>query len=170
MALPPWHLWGVSYDGTFNSGTDQVTNQLVKVSYHRPDSWSFFVWLIQTSSLANPVGNLEADFDIILGLGRTTVQFVLAELSVPIVATPSYPTNIAWAAATRGFQQTESGVAIELPWDLFPASDINIQARISGGGPGQSCGYTVGAMVAPRTHIRPDWDVRQFTGGELGGS
>lgn len=90
--IPPWHLWGNSLELTTlvqeaapGIPIQPATGQLIKVSYKRPDTWN---WLLSARLISGPpssqlaaVGgvNLDIYFDLITGVGRSTV--VMQKLS-----------------------------------------------------------------------------------------
>lgn len=79
---PPWHLWGGSQIimtrvvAAVVGPIQLASNQLVKVSYGRPETWN---WLLMARLIDGPQApgfttRLEVYFDLTVGHGRTMVQ------------------------------------------------------------------------------------------------
>jgi len=163
--IPPWHLWGnqLTIDMT-STGTafDLVSSQLAKVSYGRPETWSFLFW-VQVLSNNNPSvgGVLQARFNLVVGTGRTAItlpDFVI------FLYSPLLPIGGQNPRYTMSATDTESNLVTD-----FPAEDIqlNVNSIITGGAPvGTHIVLNVGAAFAPKSHIRPEWYEGKFRGGE----
>jgi hypothetical protein len=165
------------------------SRQLAKISYRRPETWSFFFGakILSLSGTAGPV-TLEVAFEIIPGLGRTMFDttppggavassgrgfaFFLFSLSIPFVPVPG---SSKYTTVGRGPAQDDT-LPLERPFiDWIPAQDIqclagarstpsvNIQTSIE-----------VTALFAPRSHVRPDWfremPPEKFRGAETDGT
>jgi hypothetical protein len=196
----PWHMWGntVPHRMAVNASTveTQVSNQLLRVDYRRPETWSFFLGCKITSASAQltvPGSTLEVFFNLITGVGRTmfdTTQPVPLNLSAALPGHAfarfswALPANVNLLGLPHKWTTTAEGPLIDeltasatpprnvVEW--FPAETIQMMSRarlISGEAIELSVDVT--AYVAPRTHVRPDWlnaDGTQFPGGETGGT
>ena len=192
VGTPPWHLWGNTLALPINSGgfgtLDQISGQLDKVSYGRPDSWHWLFSAVITRLSPLPivpqVVGLQLDFDVTIGIGRSMTQIRSFEtfrwefdgVGASLVNFPI------WSNSTRApnrFQSTlvaPTAVANEIR--EIVAQDIQVSLRVN---PTLANNYVYTAELevsgywAPKTHVRPDWmllDVppgMQFPGAEIGG-
>jgi len=162
--LPPWHLWG----GTLNvnliaSGApfDIIQPQVCRIAYGRPDTWTFLLWtkVMNSPNAPNP-GVVQVRWNLTLGIGRSAISindFVIFLLS-PLLPTPG----------TRLFTTTTADTESRILTD-FPAQDIQLNANciITGGAaPGSVVDLEIGAFFAPKTHNRPEWFRREYSGEE----
>jgi len=185
--VSPWHLWGGEQNFSVSNTTgSQQTLQIAKVGYKRPDTWSLLAWC----KIASIVGAAATDvkinviFRVFMGVGRTMIDFSggpsgatgpfgvppgLLNFQFPIGAVAG---AACWADAgqSQGQVAADFNTAIVQPISFFPAEDIQISATVAAI---IVSAYTVqisaGAILAPRSHIRPDWFHSHFNGGELGG-
>ena len=161
---PPWHLWGnqkplhLVMTAGFSS---RQSLQLLNVTYKRPDTWSWLFWYeVVRCDTPNDPGSIALLYNLTLGIGTTKVtlgtfvQFVLTPLPGPHL----------------GYRTTTTASGDSFVGDL-PAQDIVLEVTsiITGAAPGTSCDINVGAIVAPKSHIRPDWFEGHFDGEETGG-
>lgn len=188
--IPPWHLWGGTQQiDAINAGaafpSQPSAGQLAKISYKRPDTWHwvFAAKVLAAASLplVGNVASIGVFFDLTIGVGRAQVQFPSFEafswtwhgVSDAPIGSILYSTEV--FGPNRVFDT--SGPA---PADVktnsikqFQAQDINIACRVLYNGTvgvGAIASVEVSAFFAPKTHIRPDWDLEHFMGGETGGS
>lgn len=198
-ALPfvPWHMWGTSAVVTVPHPSSsltqfQQTQQLARVNYARPDSWTFF---FGARLLSGPAGvgsgvDLIVDFDLILGLGRSVWNWPSSIPGEPgfarlvkhwAAATPAPVGALIWTTAVQSPLDDRNPAApvIITPLDCFPAQDIQCSARVSvqaASAEDLPAQVEVHAYFAPRNHIRPEWytdhhgDESRFRGAEQGGS
>lgn len=77
---PPWHMWGTHVSLTSNASVDPddvakpVTQQVARIDYRRPETWSFFIGAGLTGGNVNATGvdlNVELHVDLIIGVGRS---------------------------------------------------------------------------------------------------
>lgn len=197
FALAPWHMWGTTERLTVSSGAVGPANntvagsQLARVSYKRPETWSFLftgrlvsgdVGLSQTTSVF-------ALFDVFIGVGRSVLDtskvpagtpanlnaFCKMRWQVPTGTIPGQQNNNKkYATEVSGPPLDDSAATTLQTIRWFPAENISCQAKLvmTGGDPGISVTAEVGAYFAPRAHMRPDWfaDDQQFLGMEVKGS
>lgn len=166
MPSPPWHLWGnqlpVRLVSTGAPATVD-TQTLVTIAYGRPETWTWLFWyqIIADSGAGNP-GVLQLRFNLTTGVGRTKFtrsDFVLMINGPPLpVPTQSYTTS-----TIDGEGRTVTDLVGQ---DIV----LNVNSVLTGGAaPGTTIDLVVGAIFAPKTHVRPDWLVGHFDGDELGG-
>lgn len=163
---PPWHMWGNHLDiSLVASGApfDINSQQLINVNYARPETWSWLFWCqVVDSPSAGAPGVVQARFNLTTGIGRARVtipDFVM------FIYTPILPNaNLRY---TTSVTDTESQVLADIPsQDII----LNVSAIITGGAaPGSRVDLVVGAMFAPKSHIRPEWYEGRFPGGEDAG-
>jgi len=183
--LAPWHMWGTSQRMQLNNSVN-VSKQLAKVNYKRPETWSFFFGARLLSAEAVGVPSIEVIvvFDIIIGVGRTSFTTVPPNNEVGVgsgfapfrfgVAIPFVGNAFSyrkWRTNGRG-PATDDLTAASIPTiEYFPAQDIQCLAR-GRVTPTGTAEVEVTAYFAPRTHIRPDWiqEDNQFLGNETGGT
>lgn len=196
LATDPWHLWGSSvlHTGKLQAVSPSPfdrqgqTRQIARVSYARPDTWSFFFGLILHGAPDDPnpgAVNLRADFELVLGIGRSRISlqnaigdgrgFCRLTLSYATPLTQIRPFGT-WTSVAQSPPLDTSVPALQTLMESFPAQDIQCSARIFGTGSaallGQEFRAEVHAYFAPRTHMRPDWfrEQAQFRGNETGGT
>lgn len=200
---PPWHMWGntqtqeaVQSGGSLVASAPSIS-QLVRVSYRRPESWH---WLLQTRLITAPTPpipaafvNVDVHFDLTIGIGRAMTiipDFDVHSWHIENPQVPPLDANQAGnvlrtttAIGNRLYNLGSGGVLVTDPSVIsqFVAQDIQLQARLvlttSSGGT-LSASVEVSGLLAPMTHIRPDWyqDDRRnspeavFPGNETGGT
>lgn len=161
--VKPWHLWG-SEQVVQVAATGSVSTQLARVSFKRPDTWSFLLVASLIQCPVIPAGGprvMQVFFDLTLGVGRssTTIQgFRKFQIDFQVGGpAPALPVSF-WtttAPNVEAFDQATGVFATDGNVLDFPTEDIQCQARIvSNLSP---ITVSVGSYFAPRTHIRPDW-------------
>jgi hypothetical protein len=185
--LPPWHLWGntqtliapVETIGAFRAGSIQ---QLIKVSYKRPDT---FHWLFSARLLSGPDNTatfftrIFVRFNLTVGIGRSAIQLVSVNTPFAHRAFEEYtfqwgPIGTAFpreaqiysnqsTAPSRSFQ-ADGPSADGAQLTEIVAQDIQLEAQILAltvagnvAAVGQPVAVEVSAQFAPQTHVRPDW-------------
>jgi hypothetical protein len=190
FGMPPWHMWGNTVRLTSNvdiNGGNTASGQLLKISYKRPETWSFFFGAeLLDGNTPNPQMDVVVLVDLIAGVGRTNY---VTQAPGNILAAPGFvrfnfvlvPPFVA-GVDNRKYTTVGSGPPLDdatplvrpvIEW--LPAQDIQAQVRVrASGGAGSFATVAVTGWVAPRTHIRPDWfrdgAQRQFLGGETDGT
>jgi hypothetical protein len=173
--VAPWHLWGSTQPVIMNlvAGTGVASGQQVaRISYKRPDNWTFFFSLVVLDVQKPPPDafSLDCFFDLTLGVGRSSVTIPGFEHfrfdfpgAVPL-GQPLYSTQVI------GPPRIPASTAENIIRD-FPAQDIQLAVRsiasLGGFGTG-SATAAVSGFFSPRTHVRPDWCTGSFA-GEQGG-
>ena len=177
--LAPWHLWGNSQSLTFTQvasvNNPPTTQQLVKIAYRRPETWTFLFYLQITNATAgaSPGIILNANFDVILGVGRSQLSIPTFIELVAAVPGGGGPSAVSWTtmAYAPGLLKPDDGSSASVLISEIPAQDIQVQVR-SGMplGAQQPVTIEVGAFFSPKVHVRPDWLGRpEFSGEERGG-
>lgn len=197
---PPWHLWGntqqivVPADLFTNPNQHEQQITLCRVEYGRPETWR---WLLSARLLRAPntaVGqqaNASVWFEVLAGLGR-------ANLRIPFFVTfplgswnggAAPPLNlVSWTTKAQHSLTTFSSDSTGPPpvtWtttdltDLIVADHLTIVAHAVFNTdippPVQPIIVEVNGLLAPNSHVRPDWymqdvhEAEQFPGGETGG-
>jgi hypothetical protein len=183
----PWHMWGSTQSGTLVgipvAASTFTSGQLVRVNYSRPDTWSFLLWVKFFNAFADSPVAINIQFNLLVGIGRSVVnvtpfkvfQFTPGQLTAALINSGS-----AVNFATQIQAPTVNVAAGDGPNNVatFPGQDIQISASVGSTGSinnGNQINVEVGAFVAPRTHVRPDWfcdepgDGSRFRGNEQGG-
>lgn len=164
MHNEPWLLWGqtsaVTLTGIPATGTSVTTDQLVSARYKRPDTWSFY-FALQITNIANTVPvAVRAEFDVTLGLGRNTITIpAFCVLEIPPAELTQGNQPMRWATQVE-HQAAFVGQLSNNITDKLTAQSIVINARFFSEGSinnGNTLQANLTAMVAPLTHIRPDW-------------
>lgn len=187
---PPWHLWGqqehvvVAVTGDDSSATFAKSPQLARVTYRRPETWHwlFGVQVIKSEDASLELTELDVEFDLFVGLGRTLVELIAFERF-----------HIEWDGLAPNTQLYSTQViapsrriTIDPPLvpdpanliDQIVAENINCSARLRLKQnppiePPQRATVIVSAMFAPKNHVRPDWFLPNvkaaFPGAETGG-
>lgn len=170
---PPWHMWGnelpVDLVAT-GAPFDIISPQIVNINYGRPETWSWIMWarVINDSGVGLP-GVVQVRFNLTVGVGRTKLTM---EDFVMFIFSPTLPNlGTSWTTSTTDDTPLAAGANARVVGD-FPAEDIILNANciITGGAaPGTTVGLQVGAMFAPKSHVRPEWYEGRFPGGEDNG-
>lgn len=202
---PPWHMWGNAVDLRIDStGLDPdrpvlKAQQVVKVSYKRPDSWSFFFG--GRLKGVQPYGSaafVSMQFDIFTGIGRSVFQTGPQPFIPPDAFSKLAFCKFVWAVPLNAIGSTQPvkyTTVVDTPRmdDRVPEGDGTIRQIECL--PAQDIQVSVQLIVlpillptplvyeaeahayfAPRSHVRPDWiDVDappnvRFRGEELGGT
>lgn len=167
--IPPWHMWGnelpVDLVAT-GAPFDIISPQIVNINYGRPETWSWIMWarIVADNAIGNP-GVVQVRFNLTVGIGRTKLTM---DDFVTFIFTPILPT-VGLHYTTTTLDETPDADRVLAD---FPAQDIILNANciITGGAaPGSAVSLYVGAMFAPKSHIRPEWYEGRFPGGEDNG-
>lgn len=194
-AMPPWHLWGNSVLLSASSGvgtSGRTSQQLFRVNYKRPETWSFFFGAQIVSGAPETTvgpGNVavEVGIKVITGIGRTT--FEAGQLPSPAASglvtfqwliTPGQIVARApkkWTTAGNGAPDLRDDVpGSSIPVEWISGQDLQASVELIVTGTfGQNVGVQVTGFVAPRSHVRPDWfrdhdEAMRFRGDEYGGT
>jgi len=180
MTIAPWHMWGglQSFKASTLTPAFQFTTeqQLVRVEYHRPESWRFLFFARILRNVNHNPSILQVDFQVIPGVGRASVNLKPFERF-------KFLLPIGTSGAVEKFSTSVNGpvrddtlpVPPTVPQpnviDSFVAQDVQVSftASIVLTVPGDECDAEVGCLLAPWHHARPDWQLHKFTGEELGG-
>lgn len=168
--VAPWHMWGQAKQFTVTSGgvvtTPQTQGQIAKVSYKRPETFSFLL-VAQILGGQGPggapvsPGNLSVQFDVTVGVGLA--QITLSPFTRPFV--------FQWAGALPRNAQKYTSVAIssvindqdatpqQTQSETIVAQNIQVATTciLQTGTNGDQVIVDVQAYFAPRVHVRPDW-------------
>ena len=193
----PWTLWGKTEVLELRQippiRTATTTTQLVKVNYKRPESWRFFLaaQLLTGDPVPGPVtAVVVARYLLSVGIGRSSfttqpndvgnngsaIAFGEFRWSIPPGAVPGDPNqfgNVKWTTvvSTPPLDDT-APTPVRKDVDVIVSEDIQIQGEafvLVFPVATWKCTISMTAYVAPNVHVRPDWFVRMFKGGELGG-
>jgi hypothetical protein len=176
-------MWGTSVaivgSHSLAAARNFPTQQLARIDYARPETWSFFFWAQINTYVGLGGSKCDVFFDLNLGLGRSTIQMPSFEHFVfenagtpPAPGTTIYSTQV--AGPTRFAGDTTPNVI-----DDFCAQSINVNARLVlaiGAGASIDVNIQCYAGFAPLNHVRPEWFMdadptnrNKFRGGENGG-
>lgn len=195
-AQEPWHMWGTSSRVVIQagSGTTSSSQQLSRITYKRPETWSFFLGakIIGGDLSSGGGGILIVRFDLQFGVGRSVflsqqsenqgpgrvafAKFQWDFAGSPHLATPQdvdFANKYTTRVQTPPMIDEDLETAEQIEW--IPAQNIQCHANITyvRTDPGQSIAVEVLSFFAPRTHVRPDWSLTHHPGqfsGETGGS
>lgn len=185
--IPPWHMWGTDAPIRVPDVSDgtvfQQSQQLARVNYARPETWTFLLVAELLKAPVPSVGNLLVivEYELIVGLGRSVTEIKSSNNGFntgfcrfvwSFGAAPIYPTQLKWttSVSTPNLDEGAAAPVIEKV-SHFPAQDIqcNVKATVAAAGPPIGDTETVlnvHAYFAPRTHVRPSWWRGLFSGGE----
>lgn len=169
QGMTPWHMWGQSKELIATSGgvvtTPSTTGQITKVSYKRPDSFSFLLAAILVGGQGPggaPVspGSIAVSFAVTIGVGLS--QITLDPFCIPLVFQWNpFKTNIQkWFSTSLSPVLDDSAATPQrLTTDVLVAENIQVSATAILQTPtnGDQVIVQVHSYFAPRTHIRPDW-------------
>lgn len=195
MGYPPWHMWGSSQQLIIPNVSDglsfQTSQQLARINYARPETWSFFFGceLLQAPEPAVPNLLVIVQFQIMIGVGRGMIKIAatpngqntgFVRFVWKFGGAPPTPAQMKWTTTART-PPLDEGLATPLSEAVtsFPAQDIQVDvnavAVTSGGVVGADPRTLLNchAYFSPVNHIRPEWfkvdDPNQFRAGEQGG-
>ena len=165
--ITPWHTWGNVQTGRIDRSATMTAElpQLVSVNYKRPEQWKLLLGAQVGQQNAANLPTLTVFFDVTVGVGRASMML------------PSFAT-ITWTAAELQAGSTKFATTFQQPIENaartdtnivehLPAETLYVKARIVGSIPNGFCEVTAFGMVCPNTHVRPEWSVQRFYGGEL---
>lgn len=186
--LPPWHTWGaqktleVPIVLANNSGRIE---QISRVNYGRPDTWRvFFFARPHYNSLTNNQLTdliLGVRFQLAVGVGRTTFDTASSPFNfaqnfvwrVPLTSTalilPKWTDKIFIPELD---ERNPSPTPVTDSTSTIVADKIQASASIfcdAGFAEiplNSACKIDVGIFLAPNVHLRPEWSVGEFVGGE----
>lgn len=168
--LPPWHLWGNSQSITsITNGPpqfDSATQQLVRIDYGRPETWTFVFSALLTASAQNVASVIIVSFDLTIGVGRSTVsipnfeqyQFANTDVGKQIFSTTVSAPKRTPTDAAGNIISAFSAESIQCVARVVATANLSTQATVQ-----------VSAMFSPRAHVRPEWYSQHFPGGEDNG-
>lgn len=180
--MQPWLMWGSTQSSIFTPtpapGTPSpVGVQLARIDYGRPETWTFLLGAqvkLFTRDAGVVTADVQVDFDVTVGLGRSSYTFESFAQFIWAGILPNTGTTLIWTTEARspGFNSADTAEHIVKE---FPAQSINVGVRVttttSGAAVNPAISMDISAAFAPRTHIRPEWfsKVANFRGGEQGG-
>lgn len=150
---PDFKMWGDEIAFSFAAGSTLTQEvQLVQVSWERPETWCFFLWLKLPNYGSNAAGTTwTAKFHLLAGLGRTMVD--LTDFAQLAVVVPAGGTGLATASFTS-VTNPQGQVFLNAPTgqvafiDHFSAKDVRISALLSA-----QAGTTAPATVQVGAHV-----------------
>lgn len=163
FGMPPWHMWGNQLHITVTATgvpADVDSSQLINIDYGRPETWSWIMWyqVIADTGGGNP-GVLQVRFNLTTGIGRTkfTIPDFVFFINGPPLPTPTM-------SYTTSTVDREGRNLVDIVGQNII---LNVTTVLTGGAaPGTQVDLLVGAMFAPKSHIRPEWFEGRFRGGE----
>lgn len=196
--LAPWHMWGSSkMVEVRNTGFPPLvtTGQIARITYKRPETWSFFfVARLISAGESGVVGSpptITVAFDLILGVGRASSDvadgalasagflqgFATFDFQWPLGSVAAPIGRVKWTSTvpSPALRDSQTPPVTERV-SHFPAQDIQCNARVGFTGAtltDDMARVELAAYFAPRTHIRPEWysdEADQFRGKETGGT
>lgn len=178
QGTPPWHLWGTEAEINIADVSDgtvfQQSQQLAKVSYKRPETWSFLFLAKLLKAPTPSAGNLLVivEYDLIVGVGRSVGNIASSNNGLNVGfcrfvwsfgAAPVFPAQIKWTTTVRTPVLDEGAVTPQTEAIThFPAQDIQCNVKATVAAAAAPVGDTdtrlvVQAYFAPFTHVRPEW-------------
>jgi hypothetical protein len=173
--LPPWQTWGNIVRFERPDASISPEQQLVRVAYHRPESWRFLLWAKYSQGTGPDV---TVRFNLYTGIGFSTAVVQ----SFPTMASPYANTPLCtmtwtdiirppkWTTEVMGPQLIDGDATSRRLCSLIVGQNIQISATVETAAPTPGFIMEVGAWLAPNVHVRPDWFAKQFNGGEIGGT
>lgn len=177
--LVPWHMWGNVQTARIALGGNplggETTQQLVRIAYARPETWSFLfsVKLVQASRLPLPAdndGNVSVHYDLTVGIGRSQVSIEDFAVFVfdygnqfPPVGRTLFANSVADRQILDGGLVTSSARLVDIC-----AQDIQLTSRMvlvnNTVAVPVDATCEIHAYFSPKTHVRPEW----FGAGDQG--
>lgn len=197
--IPPWHLWGnsqvIACSDTIVQSNAGNEGQLIRIAYGRPETWQFLfaARLLEGTQAPADTGNtVNVQFDLTTGIGRSQIIIPAFELYRFAWGRAGSAQNapigsMKWSSQSLGMRRLDPAfpatpVSDPDDWDADGRSLSNPVTEIVGQDIQLRCIVTaasltsvtakveVSAQFAPRTHVRPEWWLDTFPGGEAGGS
>lgn len=197
LTFSPWHLWGGQAQLSLANGAVPVSNltvastTLARVSYKRPESWSFLFGARLTGG-TTPAGTsmtCMALFDIMAGVGRTVLPteqiiagppeqfdaFVRLRWTVAVGSIPGrQPNNFKYTTSTPSQPLDDTVATSTQVIDRIVAQDLTVSVRfiLVDAVANREVSAEFFALMSPLVHVRPDWLklTPSFTGLETGGT
>lgn len=188
-AMPPWHMWGNAqrFELTLLAGlqTSEVARgQMLKIEYGRPETWHWLFTCKFIEGDAAGVGEqlqLTVIWELTVGIGRTVQVNPAFDNFNRTWTNAAMPLPLIWTTETIQADPQRVGIAAP-PFNFIReivAQDIQLNARIAllatpPVATPRRVVVELGAQMAPKTHVRPDWfQPRQphevlFAGNETG--
>jgi len=183
--VPPWHMWGNTQTMAIPESAGGATSPLVptpgqitRIAYGRPEAWH---WMFSAKLLAGPdtanVGEhvtLGIHFDLSIGVGRSVM--IIPDFEVYFFEWSdgqAFPQDrMIWSSqsASPG-RRFVAPATSTLPGvcDQFVAQDIQCTVRCflqELSIPTAPVTIELSAMFSPIVHVRPEWHLHTFPGGE----
>jgi hypothetical protein len=176
-------MWGstqtVNVVGTTIGSYTAVSAQLARISYARPETWRFFFAAKIIDGVTTQAGPLDiiVDFALTFGVGRSQITLAPAPGQVPAFKrfrfswTGAIPIGkVKFSNSTNGPVDEDTAVAPFPPnvINSFSAQDVQLSANVTfiDGTATDRATVEISAFFSPEVHIRPEWFLRQFPGGE----
>jgi hypothetical protein len=165
----PWHMWGqaralnLTSGGTITFGAP-TTGQIAKVSYKRPDSFSFLLGAELLTGIGpggSPIspGNVKVSFAVTVGVGLSNI--ILDPFSIPLVFqwTAFAPAKKWFTVALSPVLDDQASTPQRVSSDIIVAQNIQVSATgtLTTSTNGDTCVVQAHAYFAPRVHVRADW-------------
>jgi hypothetical protein len=174
--MTPWHMWGsnqeIELSGAFAAQSTFVSSQMLQVHYGRPESWRFWFEfdVHEVTGTVDPGATVQVFFQATFGVGRTTTRlesFCTLECTGPANIQP----GVIRCCSSVEFPAENSARVSPNIVDHFVAETIQITAnsRLVEADASLVVRGSVLAFVAPDVHLRPEWHIHQFPGGETKG-
>lgn len=171
--ISPWRTWGNTSNvrlGPVNASTQTVQpQQLVNVTYDRPDTWSWFFAAKITgdlSSFFNLGANPICTWDVTFGVGRSNIRvegFATMTFSASTLNSGSSQ-FVALANVSSGGNGINPGVdpsplgdTVRVDLRDIPAQSIQITANLLFPNITGAVDAEFTAFASPRSHFRPEW-------------
>jgi hypothetical protein len=182
----PWRMWGETQNVEVASSGGLVTReekQILRINYARPESWCFVLGaeMLETTGQSAVGTFVTVSYKISLGVGRSVITIpdwhvftwdynaaTISTLNGTVLWTNSVVNRI--RAEGNG---TDPPQFDDEQWlDTIVAQDIQLAAIVAVDSAGEPtrAKVAVHAYFAPKTHIRPEWFIREFPGNEHKGT
>jgi hypothetical protein len=173
LEVSPWRTWGNTANLELFANAADVTaqpQQLVNVTYDRPDTWSwFFAARMQGNAGAFfnlPGGNPTVQWDVTFGVGRSNMQIpsfhtmvfsaaTLNTLNAQLVVTGNQSTGS--NGINPGTDPSPLGDTVRVDIRDIPAESIQITATVFAPVLTGFLNVELTAYAAPRSHFRKEW-------------
>jgi len=147
------------------------SEQIVKVGYGRPDTWSFLLQgqLVDLTTTGAGGLTIELFFVVLIGLGRTNFRIPAFEHYTWVNGEQDkliYSTEV--LGPTRSAADTVENLIRDIPAETIDVG-VSYTATVTGSMSILSAALNVGAFFAPKVHVRPEWHEGRFPGGETEG-
>ncbi len=165
-------MWGSVQQVAILGADVQTKSQLVQIDYKRPETWKFWISGVLTSATnIDPGTFLNIDIDLTIGLGRSTVAIPSFSRLTWGPGVASIQPNVIRQCSTVEFPKENTVRVSNNVVDSLVFQNLQAESRAAFVESAATARASVQLTMfwAPEVHIRPEWFLQHFPGGETTG-